>query len=43
MQKMLQLCKEYGVSVIMTTHDADLLSYADHKYLMKDGDLTVQQ
>ena len=43
MTVMLELCKKYGVSLIMTTQDADLLAYAQHTYRMKDGDLTAEQ
>ena len=43
MQIMLDFCKKYETTLVMATNDVDLLNYADKKYLIRDGELTVQE
>ena len=37
------LCRRYGASLIMVTHDLDLLHYAQHTYQMRDGYIEKQR
>ncbi len=36
---LMELCSRYEASLIMVTHDMDLLKYAEHTYQMRDGNL----
>lgn len=42
LELLMELCGRYGASLIMVTHDLDLLRYAEHTYQMRDGTLCRQ-
>lgn len=42
LELLMELCSRYGASLIMVTHDLDLLRYAEHTYQMRDGTLCRQ-
>jgi putative ABC transport system ATP-binding protein len=43
MELLVSMCKKYEASLIMVTHDRDLLQYADDVFFMKDGRLGKQE
>lgn len=40
-ETLVDLCKKANSSLIMVTHDYDLLKYADNKYIIKDGSISL--
>ena len=43
LELLMELCRRYGASLIMVTHDLDLLQYAQHTYQMRDGYIEKQR
>ena len=43
LELLMELCRRYGASLIMVTHDLDLLHYAQHTYQMRDGYIEKQR
>ena len=43
MQMLAESCQKYGATLIMVTHDLDLLQYAQHTYQMRDGYIEKQR
>ena len=43
LELLLSQCRKYGATLIMVTHDMDLLQYAEHIYQMRDGRLYKQE
>lgn len=39
MELLVESCRENDATLLMVTHDADQLKYADYSYLMKDGEI----
>ncbi|MGI6664040.1 MAG: ABC transporter ATP-binding protein [Christensenellaceae bacterium] len=39
---LIDVCKRFKATLIMVTHDSDLLQYADYSYYMQDGEIAQQ-
>jgi len=43
LELLMRLCRKYEATLVMVTHDLDLLRYAEHTYQMRDGVLHKQE
>jgi putative ABC transport system ATP-binding protein len=43
LELLMKLCKKYEATLVMVTHDLDLLRYAEHTYQMRNGVLYKQE